>query len=249
MKYKKTIFLSALIIALVFFYYPTNIFGSSPELPQSSTDSSTPRKDNVENRQTIRDNRRNVPGTDVKENLKMRKENVDTRQEIRSERRQKFQDKVIQIKDELKKAVVERLNGKFTALNQRQTARMLERLERLTSIVSRLQERVAQLKANGKNTTSAETALSTAQTAIQTSMDAVKAQASKEYVPQITTESALKQTVGITSRQLHTDLTTTHKTVITAHQAVVKAHQAIIAIIPTIEVTPTSVPITIQPEL
>ena len=65
---------------------------------------------------------------------------------------------------------------------------------------------------------------------IQTSMNAVAAQASKEYAPQITTESALRQTVGITSQQLKTDLTATHKTVITAHQAVVKAHQTIVAL-------------------
>ena len=130
---------------------------------------------------------------------------------------------------------------------------MLERLERLTNIIVKLQDRLTTLKNEGQNTSSAETAISNAQKAIETSKIAVQTQSSKEYVPQISNESALQQTISTTSSQLKTDLATTHKTVIAAHQAVVKAHQAIIAIrrtviSPTQEITsviiPTVAPIT-----
>lgn len=223
---------------IILFYSPSNSKAQTiQDTPQTTTESSTGRTNNVENRKTIRDNRQNVPGSQVKENLPMRKENVDTRKEIRSEKqiirsekRKQFQDKITAIKDGAKKAIVERLDDKFTALNLRQTTRMKERLDRLASVVSRLQDRIAQLKANGQDTTSAETAIAEAQKAIEISMIAVDAQASKEYVPQIASESTLGQTVGITSQQLKTDLTATHKTVITAHQAVVKAHQSIVAL-------------------
>lgn len=230
-KIKRNGMLFFAVVYIVLFYLPSNSKAQTiQDTPQNTTESSTGRTNNVENRKTIRDNRQNVPGSQVKENLPMRKENVDTRKEIRSEKRQQFQDKITTIKDEKKQVLVERLDGKFTALNLRQTTRMKERLDRLASVVSRLQDRIAQLKANGQDTTSAETAIAEAQKAIETSTIAVDTQASKEYIPQITTESALRQTVGITSQQLKTDLTATHKTVITAHQAVVKAHQSIVAL-------------------
>lgn len=238
MNHKKNTFIIFVAVYILLFYSPSNSKAQTiQDTQQTTTESSTGRTNNVENRKTIRDNRQNVPGSQVKENLPMRKENVDTRKEIRSEKqiirsekRQQFQDKITAIKDGAKKAIVERLDDKFTALNLRQTTRMKERLNRLGSVVSRLQDRITQLKANGQDTTSAETAIAEAQKAIETSMIAVDAQASKEYIPQIASESTLGQTVGATSNQLKTDLAATHKTVIVAHQAVVKAHQAIVAI-------------------
>lgn len=254
-KMKRNDILFFAVVYILLFYSPSNSKAQTiQDTQQTTTESSTGRTNNVENRKTIRDNRQNVPGSQVKENLPMRKENVNTRKEIRSEKHQQFQDKITTIKDGAKKAIVERLDGKFTALNLRQTTRMKERLDRLTSIVSRLQNRIAQLKANGQDTTSAETALTTAQTAIQTSMSAVATQASKEYAPQITTEENLRQTVGITSQQLKTDLTATHKTVITTHQAVIKAHQSIVAlrelpISPTKGVEITETPVVATPTI
>lgn len=249
-KIKRNCILFFAVVSIVLFYSPSNI---KAQLTQDST-TTAPRKENVQNRVDVRNNRRNEPGLDIKENVQMRKENVANRQEIRSKRKEEFQKRIVTIKDEKKQVLVERLDGKFTALNLRQTTRMKERLDRLTSIVSRLQNRVNQLKTNGQNTTSAETALTTAQTAIQTSMNAVATQASKEYAPQITTEENLRQTVGITSQQLKTDLTTTHKTVITAHQAVVKAHQSIVAlrelpISPAKEVEITETPVVETPTI
>lgn len=230
-KIKRNGILFFAVVYIVLFYSPSNSKAQTiQDTTQTTIESSIDRTNNVENRKTIRDNRQNVTGSQVKENLQMRKENVDTRKEIRSEKRQQFQDKITAIKDGAKKAIVERLEGKFTALNLRQTTRMKERLDRLASVASRLQDRIAQLKANGQNTTSAETAIAEAQKAIETSTIAVDAQASKEYIPQIASESTLRQTVGVTSNQLKTDLAATHKTVITAHQAVVKAHQSIVAL-------------------
>lgn len=234
MKKKNNILFIIIIVSFISFYLPLHAHAiieeeTIPELSTTNTDYTAPRKENVQNRMDIRDNRKE-PGLQIKENVQMRKDNIENRQAIRTQKREEFQTRISTIKDEQKKAIVERLDQKFADVNKRQTDRMVEKLDRLTNITTRLQDRITALKTNGQDTTSAETVLANAQTAIETSKTAVATQAAKEYTPQITTESNLKQTVGATSSQLRTDLATTHKTVINAHKAVMKAHQAIVAV-------------------
>lgn len=217
MKKKNNILYIVIIVSFILFYSPLNALAQlTQELNTTATVSPTPRKENIKNNRM-----------DIREK---RKENMQTQQTIRAQRREEFQTRIATIKNEQKKALVERLDQKFTAVNKRQTDWMLERLDKLTDIVAKLQDRITTLKTNGKDTPSAEIALANAQSTIETSRTAVVAQAAKEYTPQVSTESALKLTVGATASQLNTDLATTHQTVITAKQAVHTANKAIVAL-------------------
>lgn len=232
MKLTQKIFLGLFLLTVL----PASVFS------QDSTPSSTPelRKENAQNRQEIRDQRPDA-GLSVKDNLEKRKENISNRQEIRTEKREavsqlkekmqaareQFKTKLEQIKDTTKKAVVERMDTRLAAINQNQTGRMLDRLNRLTNVVNRLQQEITSLKTAGKDTSNAEDLLVQAQTAIETAKAGVTAQAEKSYAITLTDETGLRGDVGTTVSQLKTDLAKTHQTVIDAKQAVIKVHSAI----------------------
>ena len=145
------------------------------------------------------------------------------RQAARQEARAEYQAKLAKIKDERKKAIVDKIDNRITTTNKNVTDRMTLALEKLTSYLTRITERTSALKAAGTNTASAESAIITAQTAITTAKTAVAAQAIKQYVITLGEESTLKSTIGTTISQFRQDLAATHKTVQDAKFAVVKA--------------------------
>ena len=113
---------------------------------------------------------------------------------------------------------------------------MSENLDKLSSILAKIQERAAIAKENGKDISSVTTAITKANTAIQAATTAVEAQAGKEYVITITATGSgqLKNSVGITTKQLQADLSAAHKLIVAAKQAVQQAHMELAKIIGTV---------------
>lgn len=162
---------------------------------------------------------------EVKDKIQQAKDDLKAKIE---EERSAFEDKIKTLKDEKKKTIVENVDTRLNDVNKNQTAIMSKALDELTAHLQKISSNAATAKTNGKNTTTVDAAITTAQKAIATAKDAVASQSAKTYTPQITTESALRQTVGTTVTQLHTDLKTTRLTVIAARTAVVNAAKALV---------------------
>lgn len=138
-------------------------------------------------------------------------------------RREEFRQKVATIKDEKKQALLTKIDAKLAAINAQKTNQMSQSLQKLTTILSTVSTKRDTLKAAGKDTKTLDLAITTATTSLTTAQATVTAQAGKEYILTIQSETTLKTTVGSTVKQLELDLMTTNKTVIAARQAVRKA--------------------------
>lgn len=137
--------------------------------------------------------------------------------------REIFQQKLKTIRDERKQLLVQKIDTKISTFNMKHTDKMNEALTKLTTILTHLTERSANLKAGGANTLALDAAITQALAAVNASKIAVGAQATREYVITITTESALKTNVGAVVSKFRQEMTNTHKTVVDAKQAVINA--------------------------
>ena len=122
-----------------------------------------------------------------------------------SAKREEFKARLQTIKDQKKKALVERIDTKLSNVNIKHTDRFAQVLSNLQAILDKM---------------SADVDKTEAQAAIDTAKAAVEAQAAKTYTITISTETALKSDVGAVTSQLRLDLSATHKLVIDAKQAV-----------------------------
>lgn len=153
---------------------------------------------------------------------------IDAQQKFKA-KREAFQQKVATIKDEKKRQLIERIDNKLSTVNTNRTNQITENLEKLVKILGNIQEKTTTAKENGKDISSVTAAITKAQTAIDNAKTAVQTQAGKEYVITITATGSgqLKNSVGITTKQLQADLSITHKLMVAAKQAVQQAHLAL----------------------
>lgn len=135
--------------------------------------------------------------------------------------RDAFKAKVAQLKDQRKQTTVTNVTNRFNTINTNQTSRMSQGLTKLSTILDKLSSQAASLKSSGKDTSTVDADIAKARTAITTAQDAVSAQAAKQYIPQVTDDTTLRQNVNTTFTQLKHDLEATHKTVQAAKDAVV----------------------------
>lgn len=163
----------------------------------------------------------------LRETIKMKRQEAS---EAAKSRREAFQAKKAVIKDERKKAILDRADKRLSEINTKRTDQMTEFLERLVKILDKIEMRKDKAKANGKDVSAVETAIVSARAAIKTAQDAVAAQAGKSYVITITDETALKGAVGSTTSTLQSDLQATRKKVIDAKQAVAQVYAAIASV-------------------
>ena len=151
---------------------------------------------------------------------------MDQRQDMKasmSAKRAEFKEKLQAIKDTKKQAVVDKIDVKISTVNSSQTKKWEEVLTKLEGILGRISSQGATLKSEGLNTTMLDASITSAQRAIQTANTSVTTQSQKDYVITITSESALRNTVGSTVSLFRTDLKNTQQTVNAARLAVVKA--------------------------
>ena len=174
---------------------------------------------------------------DLKENIKAKRE--EAKEQFKA-KREEFKQKLQTLKDEKKKQIVERIDAKMGQINTNRTNRMSEQINKMSEILERVITRAGEAKVEGKDTSAVDAAVATAQSAISAAQSAIATQAGQEYVATITTEEALKNTVGSSMKQLESDLKATHELIIAAKKAVMAAVEALAHVVgQATEVTPT----------
>lgn len=152
-----------------------------------------------------------------------RKAIVAQRKDAVQQKREEFKTRLQTIRNEKKKAAVERIDIKIANMNEAQTIRFTSILVKLQSILDRVSQKASEAKANGKDTTALDSSITTAQAVIDSAKTAVSAQAAKAYSIQISDEATLRNSVGATTSQFRKDLRDVHKAVVDAKQAVQNA--------------------------
>ena len=127
-------------------------------------------------------------------------------------KRDEFKTRIQTIKDEKKKALVARIDGKLSEVNIKHTDRFSQVLTKLQTHLDKISQTAKDKKVLAD--------VGIAQASIDAAETAVANQAAKTYTIQITTETALRLNVGTTTSQLRQDLMSTHKLVVDAKQAV-----------------------------
>jgi hypothetical protein len=129
-------------------------------------------------------------------------------------KRDEFNEHVLTIKDQAKKALVERIDARITEVNKIQTTKFIDVLNKLQVFVDRV------------NGTASDTAklidATAAQNLINSARTAVNTQAEKSYVMTVTNDTTLRANAGITVSQFRRDLIAVHKLVLDAKLAVLK---------------------------
>lgn len=145
----------------------------------------------------------------IKDRVQTKREEV---KEIVAIKRDEFKAKLQTIKDQKKKAVVERIDAKLMNVNVKHT-------DRFTHVLSNLQTLLEKISQSTTDTDVLADAAK-AQAAIDAAKAAIETQAAKTYIITISTETALRLDVGAVTSQLRLDLMATHKLVVDAKQAV-----------------------------
>lgn len=172
-----------------------------------------------------------------------RKETLKTK--IATERAE-FKAKLLEIKDQHKKMLVERIDVKLSTINQKGTTNLNSSIERLEKLLNKFSERAAKAKNAGKDTTEVDAAIVAARLAIKTAKDSVSSQSAKTYTADIKDETTLKTTVGKSVSSLRHDLHSVFELVKIAKQkvmdvarALAKLHLENEEISPSASITPT----------
>lgn len=145
------------------------------------------------------------------------------RKETARQKREEFKTRLQTIRNEKKKAAVERIDTKISNMNKNHTETFTAVLDKLQSILDRVSQKASEAKTSGKDTTALDSSIISAQAAIDSAKAAVSAQAAKTYSIQISNEATLRSSVGTTVSQFRKDLRDLHKVVVSAKQAVQKA--------------------------
>ncbi len=138
-----------------------------------------------------------------------------------SEARTAFKEKMQGIKDAKKLKIVEGLDTRINEMNKKKTTWMTERLTRLSSILSKF------------TTTGDPDDVVDATAAIEAAKTAVTAQAAKDYVLEVTTETALKTNARALIKEFITDMKAVNEKIRLATVAVAKVAKATVTVTPT----------------
>jgi len=127
-------------------------------------------------------------------------------------KRAEFTAKLQTIKDQNKKAIVERIDTRLTQINTNQT-------EKYTQVIGQLQTFLDKMSITASGTAKM-TEITTAQNAIDTAKAAVSAQAEKAYTMAITDDTALKLNAGTIVDQFRQDINSVYGLVLNAKQTI-----------------------------
>ncbi|HUD19031.1 MAG TPA: hypothetical protein VMR81_01110 [Patescibacteria group bacterium] len=121
-----------------------------------------------------------------------------------------FQQKLTTITDHTKQYTVSDIQNRLTALNIKRTDTMTGQLNKMSDLLGRIASMGADLQSNGKDTSGLDAAITQAQSAVKTAQDAVVAQAGKQYVITITSQTNLKSDVSAVEQTLASDFKTVY---------------------------------------
>lgn len=134
-----------------------------------------------------------------------------------------LQARLQKIKDVKKQETVQRLDSRFTEINQKMSNHWLDVLNRLDDLLNRISSRADKAQANGQDVIAVRTAITKAKAAIDSARTAVQAQLVKTYPIQFGNDSQLKGGVSDARNALNNDLKSVRDLVQAARQAVVDA--------------------------
>lgn len=160
-----------------------------------------------------------------------RKETHASRTADLKERRDQFKEKLLTIRDERKKTIVERVANRMSQVNTNRTNQMTKHLGTMSEILKKVASRAATAKEKDKDTSSVDSAVAAAQAAISAAQTAVSAQAGKENVVTISSETGVGQDVKNTMNTLQSDIKGVYAQVVAAREAVRTAVKALAAVL------------------
>jgi hypothetical protein len=131
-------------------------------------------------------------------------------------KRGEFEASILKIKDQKKKALVEKIDAKITEVNKNQTSRFLEILATLQGFLDKIKQSTTDTKVS-ENVTAAQFAINLAR-------NSVNIQATKAYPMEITDDVTLRSNAEKIVSQFRQDITTVYKFVVDAKQAVQKSN-------------------------
>ena len=102
--------------------------------------------------------------------------------EQKEQLRIRYQERLMQIRDEKKQEIMEKIRSRMCVVNQERTENMHQRLDRMAEILGRVETRALGWKGKGKDITAVTTAVAAARTKLQAARTVVAAQADKECV-------------------------------------------------------------------
>lgn len=210
-----------LLVLLSFFViaaFPANSFAQEDVITMSEDVTNTPTSNTT---RTLPNNPR-TPGSRIQTQAQtMEAKNVITQQI--SEARMEFKEKLQEISDKAKQAVLERIVNKINENNAFKTKQLSERLDRLTEILSKISKMAADLEEQGAVVTTLNNQITKANSAIEDAKESVATQMEKEYIIDITTEQALRTNARSTIQKYVADMKAVLQDVLIAHRAVVQA--------------------------
>ncbi len=167
----------------------------------------------------------------VQEQIKGARENFKKTMEVKRVELQKtvktYRDelkvKLQNIKDDRKKAAVEKIDKGLADLNSRTTTHYAKVLDQIEDVLARVVSRADKAQANGLDAVKVRAAVTDAENAISAARTAVAAQASRVYTMNITGDAGLKDAVGAARKGLHDDLKKVGESVKAAREAVRQA--------------------------
>ncbi|QQG43340.1 MAG: hypothetical protein HYW45_04055 [Candidatus Daviesbacteria bacterium] len=177
-------------------------------LAQTSTSSSTPKKETLKERFETRK-------ATLQERLDQRKENIASRTAALKSRLAKF-------KDQKRAQRVEKFNENLNKINENRTNAFLRFINTMSDILAKVETRVG--NASG-DTTAAQAAIADAKAKIAEAKIAVENQSAKDYNVNVTTEGKVKTNAKAAFDSLRQDLQATKTTLTETKQAVAKAIQ------------------------
>lgn len=153
--------------------------------------------------------------TKLKQQMQLMQNTAKTQVQAENQvRREEFKEQVAIIKNQAKKALVEKIDTKLMEVNSVHTSRYTAILNTLQSFLDKSSK-----TATG---TAMLVDIKAAQTAIDAAKTAVKTQSEKDYIITISDETTLRTNTGTIVSQFRLDLMAVHKLVIDAKQAVQK---------------------------
>lgn len=161
----------------------------------------------------------------------------------RSVERANFQAKLSDIKNKEKKTAVVTIDAKITQINTKRTDLMLKNLAKMQEILDKIMVRAAEAKKAGRDISKVESAVTAARASIATAIAAVTTQSGKSYIPTITTEQNLGQSVKTAMQSFESDMKSVYELVKTARQGVATAlselGKVLTGLLPTTTPTPS----------
>lgn len=177
-------------------------------------------KQRAEERQTAVEEKREA----VKVRVEAKKVELETKQE---ERKAELKARLQAVKDEKKKAAVERLDKKIGEINAKLTNHWLNVLTRFEDLLGKVSSRADKAEAAGRDVSNVRVLVEKAHSAIGEAREALTAQLSKTYPFEITDEAALGAAVSAARTALNNDLKAVRESVQAAHKAVVEVIKAL----------------------